>query len=218
MDIIHAIPAAIQLILQNPQDFEQKLDTHLLLTGWSLLIGIVVAFPLGVVASRIGWVSLYSLNGAGILRAIPSIALLFLAYPYLGIGFLPALLALAVLAIPPILINTSLGFRGVDPAIREAAEGMGMSTWQVLTRVELPLATPVAIAGLRTATVEVIASATLATFIGSGGLGDYIAEGLAVLNVPLMVEGALPVAVLTLIAELLLGGTERLTRSYAGVR
>jgi osmoprotectant transport system permease protein len=143
------------------------------------------------------------------LRVVPSLAILFLAVPYLGLGFTPALIALAILACPPILINTDAGLRQVDQAITEAARGMGMNDRQVFWRVEVPLALPVVVAGIRTAAVDVFASATLAAFIGGGGLGDFIARGFALFDPPIMLVGAIPVAVLTLSAEGFLAGTQR---------
>jgi osmoprotectant transport system permease protein len=220
MDIsgfLESLGSAIQLVRSNPADFISHVQTHLELSGFALLIGIGVCFPLGVLASRNRWISLYSLNAFGVARAVPSVAILFLAYPVLGLGFQPALLALAVLACPPILINTNVGFRGVDPAIRDAAYGMGFTTVQVLSKIELPLALPVVLAGIRTATVEVIASATLATFIGAGGLGEYINNGLSNLDTSVLLEGAIPVALLTLLAEIVLGGLERWSRQAAGI-
>lgn len=209
------VTAALEYIRANPGDFKHELAIHLELSVLAVLIGVALCFPLGVVASRSRITSLYSLNAIGIARSIPSVAILFLAYPLLGPGFRPALIALAVLACPPILINTNVGFRQVDAAIREAAYGMGMNTWQVLSRVELPLALPLVIAGVRTAAVDVIASATLATFIGGGGLGDLIARGLQSNEPAILLAGALPAAALTLSAEVLLGGLERVTAQPA---
>lgn len=216
MDFFNSVPAALDYMRAHPLEVWGVVEAHLKLSIFAILIGFAICFPLGVLASRNRYISLYSLNLFGVLRAIPSIAILFLAYPYLNTGFKPALVALALLACPPILINTNVGFRGVDPAIREAAYGMGMTTPQVLRRIEFPLALPVVIAGLRTATVEVIASATLATFIGGGGLGDYITQGLATFQTNLVLVGAIPVALLTLGAEVILSGVERLSRRSAG--
>ncbi|MGI8825462.1 MAG: ABC transporter permease [Chloroflexota bacterium] len=207
---------ALDYIRANPQDFSREVVTHLKLSGFAVLIAALVCLPLGVLASRSRIASLYSLNAVGVARAIPSIAILFLAYPLLGSGFRPSLLGLAVLACPPILINTNVGFRGVEAAVREAAYGMGMSTFQVLRKVEFPLALPVVIAGIRTSTVDVIASASLATFIGGGGLGDFINEGLATGKDNILLAGAISVALLTLAAEVLLGQVERVTRQAAG--
>ena len=146
------------------------------------------------------------------LNATPRVALIPFIILWFGLGTNAKIVVVWFQAVMPILINTNVAFRQVDPALREAAYGMGMNTWQVLQRVEFPLALPVIIAGLRTATVEVIASATLATFIGVSTLGLYINQGLQESRTDLMLAGAIPVALLTLGAELLLGGAERLTR------
>ena len=195
--------------LDNWQTVLSAIETQLQLSATALVIALVLCLPLGVVAARSRWISILSVNLFGTARVIPSIAILFLALPYLGLGFRPALIALTVLACPPILVNTSAGFSGVDSAIVEAAQGMGMNALQVLWRVELPLALPVVLAGIRTATVEVIASATLATFIGGGGLGDFISQGFATNDTRLLLVGAVPVAVLALAAEVVLGGLQR---------
>ena len=129
--------------------------------------------------------------------------------PLLGIGFWPALVALTLLAVPPIAINTDIGLRGVPAAMVEAARGLGMTQGQVRARAEWPLALPVVFAGVRTATVEVIASATLAAFIGGGGLGEYILNGLAEADTQQLLEGAVSVSILALGAEALLGALER---------
>ena len=123
--------------------------------------------------------------------------------------FRPALLALTVLALPPVLINTYAGLHNVDRALTEAAYGMGMEARQVLGRIELPLALPAIIAGIRTAAVEVVSSATLAAFIGGGGLGDFITRGFALYEPRIMLVGAIPVALLALAAEGILGGVQR---------
>jgi osmoprotectant transport system permease protein len=134
-------------------------------------------------------------------RVVPSLAVLAFMLPITGVGFRSALIALILLACPPILINTDAAFRGIEPAIREAAVGMGMRRGQLLRRVEYPLAFPVVIAGVRTSTIEVIASATLAAFIGAGGLGDLILDGLANNDVRQLLLGGLSVALLALAAE-----------------
>lgn len=214
--LLQAAKSALDYVRANPTYFRTQVQTHIQLSVLAILIGLAIAFPLGVLASRNRYVSLYSLNGVGVVRAIPSIAILFVAYPYLGTGFKPALVALAALAAPPILINTNVGFRGIDPALRDAAYGMGMTTPQVLRRIEFPLALPVILAGLRTATVEVIASATLAAYIGANGLGLFIYQGLSVGGLPEILVGAIPVTLLTLGAELILGAGERFSRRLTG--
>jgi len=189
--------------------FWAAVATHVQLSLAALAIGGLVGLPLGVYVARGLRLGTQALGLMSSLRVIPSLAILFLAVPYLGLGFYPALTALAILACPPILINTDAGVRNVDPAVTEAARGMGMSNRQVFWRVEVPLALPVVVAGIRTAAVDVFASATLAAFIGGGGLGDFIARGFALFNPPIMLVGAIPVALLTLSAEGVLAGVQR---------
>lgn len=196
-------------MLQHSDRLGAETARHLQYAVVALAIALVICVPLGVLASRNRLASLVVINLFGTARVVPSIAILFLALPFLGLGFTPALIALTVLACPPILINTSAGFSGVDPAVIESARGMGMSPSQILWRIESPLALPVLLAGVRIATVEVIASATLATFIGGGGLGDFIAEGFSTLNTTLLLVGAIPVALIALCAQLLLSGLQR---------
>nr|MDQ6906208.1 ABC transporter permease [Chloroflexota bacterium] len=131
------------------------IERHLLLVGIALGIGILVCVPLGTITARSRLASATVINGFNALRVIPSLAILFLALPYFGLSLKSAVLALTILALPPILINTDAAFRNIDPAIREAAYGMGMARREVLRRVEFPLAAPVIIAGIRTAAVEV---------------------------------------------------------------
>jgi osmoprotectant transport system permease protein len=205
---------AWQYVLQNWGEWSAALVRQLeyLL---ALPIAMVICIPLGVLAARSRTVSFAALNLFGAARAIPSIAILFLAIPVLpllglsGFGPLPVLIALVILACPPILVNTAAGYQGVDAAVVEAARGMGMGAWQALRRIETPLALPIVMAGVRTATLEVIASATLATFIAGGGFGDIITQGLANSNVNVLLAGALPVALLALGAEAIFGQLQR---------
>ena len=185
------------------------LGEHLWLVAVALGIGLVVCVPLGILTSRSRLAALTFINGFNALRVIPSLAILFLAIPYFGASRTSALIALTVLALPPILINTDTAFRRINPAVREAALGMGMSRGQLLRRIEIPLALPVVLAGVRTATVEVIASATLAAFIGAGGLGIYITRGFALFDNRILLVGAVPVALLALVAEVGLGALQR---------
>lgn len=178
------------------------LQGHLLLVAIPLLVGLIVGLPLGLWSSRSRLVSTVLINGFNALRVIPSLAILFLAIPYFGLSFQSAAIALTLLVMPPILISTDVAFRSIDPLVREAAFGMGMNRRQVLGLVEIPLALPVVIAGIKTATVEVIASATLAAFIGAGGLGTFIVLGFALYDNAVLLVGAIPVAVLALTAEI----------------
>ncbi|MDR7517994.1 MAG: ABC transporter permease [Armatimonadota bacterium] len=203
------LDAAYRYALDNQAFFWQAVRTHVRLSISALGIAGVLSVPLGVYVARRRLLAPQVLGLFSGLRVVPSLAILFLAVPYLGLGFFPALVALTVLACPPILINTEAGFRGVDAAVIEAARGMGMNARAVLWRVEVPLATPVVVAGVRTAAVDVFASATLAAFIGGGGLGDFIARGFALFDPSVMLVGAIPVALLTLGAEAVLAGAQR---------
>lgn len=200
---------AYEYAASNPDKLLSALKGHLLLVVVPLSIGLVVGLPLGLMSARSRAASTLLINSFNALRVIPSLAILFLAIPYFGLSFQSAAIALTILVMPPILISTDVAFRGIDPAIREAAFGMGMSSRQVLQQVEIPLALPVIIAGIKTATVEVIASATLAAFIGAGGLGTFIVLGFALYDNAILLVGAIPVALLALIAEVSLSTLQR---------
>ena len=184
-------------------------NDHLYLVLISLTISLVISVPLGVWTARSKLAALTIINLFNTFRVVPSIAVLFLAIPYFGLSNTSAIIALTILAFPPILINTDAAYRTIEPAVREAATGMGMTGWQRLWQVETPLALPVIVAGVRTATVEVIASATLAAFIGVGGLGLFVVRGFALFDIPILLVGAIPVALLALSADLLLGGLQK---------
>ncbi len=203
---------AFQYAAARSDEWLRALEQHLVLVAVALAIGIALCVPLGILSSRSKSVSFAVINSANGLRVIPSLAILFLAIPYFGLSFTAAALALTLLALPPILINTDAAFRTIPAAIKEAAYGMGMTSRQVLWRIELPLALPVIVTGIRTATIEVIASATLAAFIGGGGLGIYITRGFALFDNSILLVGAISVALLALTAEVLMGGVERLVR------
>ena len=196
--------------LDHLDELRQATLDHLLLVAIALGISIIVCVPLGVWTSRSRGTANVVINSINGLRVIPSLAILFLMVPYLGVGLETAVIALTILAMPPILVNTDAAFRTIDPAIKEAAAGMGMTTNQILLKVEFPLALPVILTGIRTATTEVIASATLAAFIGSGGLGLYVQRGYAMYRPSILLVGAIPVALLTLFAEILLSSFERM--------
>jgi osmoprotectant transport system permease protein len=188
------------------------LGTHLSLSLSALAAAVALGVPLAALAAGHPVARTLTLGGAGALRVIPSVAILTLTLPYLGLGFRPALLALIALALPPIVVNTELGLRSVAPATREAAIGMGMTARQVRRWIEWPLALPLVLAGVRTASVEVVASATLASFIGGGGLGDLIVDGLATDDVAELLLGAATVASLALAADAALAAVARAAR------
>lgn len=190
-------------------DFIAHLGTHVALSAAALVLALAIGIPLaGLTVDRPLPRGLV-LALAGGLRVIPSLAILTLAIPLFGLGFGSALLALVVLALPPIVVNTDVGLRAVPAATLEAARGTGMTERQIGTRVRWPLALPVVAVGVRTATVEVIASATLAAFIGGGGLGDYIVGGLQTSDMNELILGAVSVAALALLADTALGFAQR---------
>jgi len=190
-------------------DFSTHLRDHVVLAATALAIALLLAVPLGAWIAHEPRFRGLSLGAVDVARVVPSLAVLALMLPIVGVGFAPALVALALLAIPPIAINVEVAIRGVPPAALDAARGLGMTERQLRRRVEWPLALPVVMAGVRTATVEVISSATLAAFIGGGGLGEYILNGVAEADTPQLLEGAVSVAVLALLAEWGLGTVER---------
>jgi len=174
---------------------------HLLLVAVSLGAAILIAVPLGLVLERGRRAAEPVIRAVGLLQTVPSIALLAFMIPLLGIGVVPALVALFLYSLYPIVRNTYTGVRGADAAAVEAAGALGMTPGQVLRYVRLPLAAPVIMAGIRTATVITVGTATLAAFIGAGGLGDPIAAGLALSNTRMILSGALPAAALALVAD-----------------
>jgi osmoprotectant transport system permease protein len=189
--------------------FTQLLLTHVELSVLALIIAILIAVPVALAIRNTPAGAAVAINVGNIGRAVPSLALLALALPFFGFGFTSALLALTALAIPPILINASTALREVNPGVIDAARGMGLSGRQILTGIQLPIAAPVIFAGIRTSAVQVVASATLATFIGGGGLGDLIVEGFQRGDTAILLAGALSVAVLSIITEVGFAGIER---------
>ncbi len=188
-------------------EFWEALADHLLLVVISLGISMAISIPVGIWSSRGQRTAV--IDALSTFRVVPSIAVLFLAIPFFGLSRTSAILALTLLAFPPILINTDAAYRTISPAIREAAIGMGMTARQTWRRVETPLALPVIVAGIRTATVELVASATLAAFIGVGGLGLYVVRGFALYDISILLVGAVPVALLALFIDLTLSGVQR---------
>ena len=191
-------------------DLLNQLLVHVELSVAALLIGVVVAVPIALATFRSALWATVAINTGNIGRAVPSLAILALVFPLLGFGFALSLVALTLLAIPPILINASTGLRQVNPQVIDAARGMGLSGGQILSSIQLPIAAPVIFAGIRTSAVQVVASATLATFVGGGGLGDLIVLGLQ-RNIPaVLIAGSLTVAALALITEVGFGALERI--------
>jgi osmoprotectant transport system permease protein len=183
---------------------------HLLLVGVSLAGALALALPLGLALERSRTLAESVIRSVGLLQTLPSIALLAFMIPLLGIGVVPALVALFLYSLYPILRNTYTGVRDAAPEAVGAAWALGMTPRQVLRHVRLPLAAPVIMAGVRTAAVINVGTATLAAFIGAGGLGDPIAAGLALSDTRMILSGALPAALLALLVDGALGICERM--------
>jgi osmoprotectant transport system permease protein len=197
------------LFSQRDKILSETLE-HIGLTFTSLLIAVLIGIPLGIfIAGRKKWAGTV-LGIAGVLQTIPSIALLGIMIPLLGIGARPAIVALFLYALLPIIRNTYTGIIGVNPTVVEAAKGMGMSRKQVLVKVLLPLSMPVILAGIRTATVINVGVATLAAYIAAGGLGEFIFGGIALNNTNMILAGAIPAALLAIIFDFLLSKIQRI--------
>ncbi len=185
---------------------------HLWLVGISMLLAVAVGVPLGILLSRRpAWKSLV-LGGSNVMQTIPSLALfgLLLPVPWLGArADRLVILALTLYALLPVVRNTYTGIAGVDAPVREAAIGMGLTSWQLLWQVELPLASDVIVAGIRTATVITVGVATIAAAIGAGGLGEFIFRGLAMVDNSVILAGAIPAALMALAADFVLGLVQR---------
>jgi osmoprotectant transport system permease protein len=200
----------INFILDPQNNYLGQTIEYLKICGFSIAVAIVIGVALGAAVSRNPILSFIAVNLSGLMRAIPVIAILIAFVPFFGLGFEPAVIALIVLGIPPILLNTYTGIRGVDPAMIDAAKGMGMTTWQIATRIQAPLVTPLVAAGIRTSAVQIIATATLAAFIAAGGYGDYIVEGINLFNYTELIVGAVSVAVLAIIVEVFMSWLQRI--------
>ncbi|MGH9690532.1 MAG: ABC transporter permease [Candidatus Acidiferrales bacterium] len=204
-----------EFFLQQRDQILQATLEHIWLVGVTMLFAIAIGVPLGIIVARRSWFSKPILGGANVAETIPSLALFgfLLPVPWLGNrADRVAIAALALYALLPIIRNTASGIDSVDPAVREAARGMGMTARQILFQVELPLSLSTVIAGIRVATVLTIGIATIAAAVGTGGLGEFIFRGLAMVNNQLILAGAIPAAVLALAADLLLTLLERRLR------
>ena len=202
-------PSFFQFMAQNQSKLIEQVLEHIGLTLASLILAVLIAVPAGIYISRHKPLAPGTLGFVGVLQTIPSIALLGFLIPLMGIGIKPAIFALFLYALLPILRNTYTGIREVQPAVIESATGMGMTPGQILRKVELPLALPVIFAGIRTATVINVGVATLAAYIGAGGLGEFIFGGIALNNSNMILAGAIPAAILAVTLDQLLAFLQR---------
>jgi len=207
---------ALQFVVDERRLILEKTWEHLQLSGAAMAIALVLALPLGIWLGHLHRGSFVAVNVANLGRALPSLAIIAVGFVFLGVGFWSVALALVVLAVPPILTNAYVAVDGVETDAVEAARGMGMTRWQIVRRVELPLALPLVFAGIRTATVFVVATATIAAIAGGGGLGDIIVNQ-AGYGLEGVVGAAICVSVLALAADGLLGLVQKLL-TPAGLR
>jgi osmoprotectant transport system permease protein len=201
---------AFTWIVGHQPEFYRALGQHLFMYVISMALSLAVGLPLAVLIVERRRLAFAVINVINALRSLPSLAILAITMPLLGIGLAPSIVALTVLALPPILMNAYVGLRDVDPDAIEAAVGIGMSPGQVLRRIRIWLAAPAMFAGARTASVQILAGATLAPFIGGGGLGDFIVTGISIMDTSRMLVGAVPIAILALGVEFLLGVAQKL--------
>ena len=196
--------------ITDPQhDFIGHTLEYLQICIIAIVLAILIGVSLGVAVSRSPVAAFIAVNLSGLMRAIPVIAFLIAVIPILHTGDPPTIVALVVLGIPPILLNTYTGIRGIDPATIDAAKGMGMTTWQIITRVQAPLVMAIIAAGVRTSAVQIVATATLASIIGAGGYGLYIVDGLHNFDNTEILAGAIPVALLAMIIEVFMSWLQR---------
>ncbi|MEJ1295611.1 ABC transporter permease [Latilactobacillus sakei] len=199
----------LNFLNQNGADLLIKTWEQLYISAIALLLGALVAVPLGIALTRVPKTAKVVIAIASMLQTVPSLALLALMIPLLGIGKVPAIVALFIYSLLPILRNTYIGMNDVDPVLKDSAKGMGMTPLQSIMRVEVPMAMPVIMSGIRLSAVYVIAWATLASYIGAGGLGDFIFNGLNLFKPDLIIGGTIPVTILALLVDFLLGRLEK---------
>lgn len=194
---------------QGDNGLWHRIGQHLYYVAVSMGVAMAIALPVGIGLGHWGRGGLLAINVSNMGRAVPSFGLVILMFLLVGFGFLPVLVALVALAIPPMVTNSYVGMQAVDPAVRTAARALGLSNLQQLWQVELPIALPLIMAGVRTAAVQVLSTATLAAYVGLGGLGRYLIDGLAQQQLAQVVGGAIVVAVLAVITEFLLARVQK---------
>lgn len=198
MGIFETLAAAYQYLIANFDEFLGLLQQHLTLVLVSVGLAIIVAVPLGILAERNERTKTIVMGLGNVAQTIPTLAIIALVFPLLGLGFLPALVGLFTYALLPILTNTVAGLENVDESTVEAARGMGMTQNQITRKIKLPLAIPVIFAGIRTSAVLNVGTAYLAFFIGGGGLGVWVITGISLLDTPQLLAGAIPGALLAI--------------------
>jgi len=199
----------ITFLNQHGSELIIKTWEQIYISAFAIILGIIVAVPLGIILTRYDKTAKYIMSITGMLQTIPSLALLALMIPIFGIGKVPAIVALFIYSLLPILRNTYIGMKKVNKNLLDAARGLGMTTMQSIFKVEIPMSMPIIMSGIRLSTVYVISWSTLASYIGAGGLGDFIFNGLNLYNPSLIIGGTIPVTILAILADYLLGLFEK---------
>lgn len=201
--------AFLEFLSYRIEDIGKLTLEHLQITAMSISFAIIIGVPIGIFITRRRNLADLILGFANVFQTLPSLALFGLIIPFLGIGYKPSVFVLFLYALLPIIKNTYLGITGVDPAVIDAGKGMGMTDFQILRMIEVPLSLPVIMGGIRISTVINIGTATLAALIGAGGLGDLIFKGISLNNSNMILAGAIPTALLALMVDTLLGKVEQ---------
>ncbi len=201
--------AFLEFLSYRIEDIGKLTLEHLQITAMSISFAIIIGVPIGIFITRRRSLADLVLGFANVFQTLPSLALFGLIIPFLGIGYKPSVFVLFLYALLPIIKNTYLGITGVDPAVIDAGKGMGMTDFQILRMIEVPLSLPVIMGGIRISTVINIGTATLAALIGAGGLGDLIFKGISLNNSNMILAGAIPTALLALMVDTLLGKVEQ---------
>lgn len=204
-----------QFLMEKGNELLTRTGEHIFISAVALALGVLFAVPIGILLTRTKKTASIIIGLTSALQTVPSLALLALMIPIFGVGQFPAIIALFIYSLLPILRNTYIGIKEVNPDLKDAAKGMGMTHSQSIFMVELPVAMPTIMAGIRLAAVYVIAWATLASYIGAGGLGDFIFSGLNLYRSDLIFAGTIPVACIALIADFILGVLEKRLTSTA---
>ncbi|MBX8993888.1 ABC transporter permease [Staphylococcus pettenkoferi] len=199
----------MDFLRNNGQELFKKALEHLEISVIALLIAIIVAVPIGIMLSRMKRTSNVALTIAGVLQTIPTLAVLAIMIPIFGVGKMAAIIALFIYVLLPILNNTVLGVQQIDSNLKDAAKSMGMTRLQMMKDVELPLALPLILSGVRLSAVYVISWATLASYVGAGGLGDFVFNGLNLYNANMIIAAAIAVTILALIVDFVLSRIEK---------
>ncbi|MGY3750301.1 ABC transporter permease [Vagococcus acidifermentans] len=205
----------LSYVANNLDDIGKALGQHVMISGVSVLLGIVVAFPAGILLTKNKSLANFVLGVFSVVNTIPSLVLLGVAMIVLGLGFVPAVAVLFLYSLLPIMRNTYTGISNIEEKYIKAAVGMGMSKWQLLLSVQLPLALPAIITGVRLSSIYIISWATLSAFIGAGGLGDLIWSGLQSYNYNMIFAGAVPATLLALLVSFLLSSAEKRATQFS---